>query len=266
MLTDEERSLILKVLRSYDGSTPIYDFILFQLNTGLRPSETLLLRESDINLGQGLLRLPTSKTGDGRWTRLNDTAQIVIWRHWHGDGGYLFRTNTGSAFDLDNMRRKWRMLLKPCGIKGRIYDCRHDFLSRAALKGLPLPVLKALAGHQTLAMVDRYAHLQPEYLDRAVRMLEIPDVRDNPVTMTGIPPGENRTELVEKTGAGEWNRTTDLRFTNQWQGVAQVLEGSGNPRTGSNMKHFAIRSPLFRFGSYPAQFVAFLNTYLTPGN
>ena len=30
-------------------------------------------------------------------------------------------------------------------------------------------------------------------------------------------------------GAGEWNRTTDLRFTNQWKGIAQVIEDLGNP-------------------------------------
>ena len=36
--------------------------------------------------------------------------------------------------------------------------------------------------------------------------------------------------MLKNTGAGEWNRTTDLRFTNQWKGDAQVVEDLGIPR------------------------------------
>jgi hypothetical protein len=48
-----------------------------------------------------------------------------------------------------------------------------------------------------------------------------------------VPEGEEeriQSEGVEKAGAGEWNRTTDLRFTNQWNGIAQVVDGPGSPR------------------------------------
>ena len=41
---------------------------------------------------------------------------------------------------------------------------RHEAISRLAEKGASIPLLKAFSGHQTLAMLSRYAHPSPETL------------------------------------------------------------------------------------------------------
>ncbi len=52
------------------------------------------------------------------------------------------------------------------------HDLRHTFASWAIQLGATLPELKDLLGHNSLAMVMRYAHLSPEHLRSAVSRLE----------------------------------------------------------------------------------------------
>ena len=67
--------------------------------------------------------------------------------------------------------------------------------------------------HQTLAMVNRYTHLQPGYIDKAVRLVEVQGPGDEFVTTPGEEQSEEDSEDIETAGAGDWNRTSDLRFT-----------------------------------------------------
>ena len=53
---------------------------------------------------------------------------------------------------------------------------------------------------------------------------------------------------------------TDLRFKNQWKGIAQVIEDVGNPRTSGDLNRRSIEPALFYFGSSPR----FLSLSLTP--
>ena len=57
-----------------------------------------------------------------------------------------------------------------------------------------------------------------------------------------------------------WNRTTDLRFTNQWKGIAQVIDDSGNPRPTRHDMGKVIRFSLFQFVSRSVS----LSLHLTP--
>jgi hypothetical protein len=49
---------------------------------------------------------------------------------------------------------------------------RHTFISRLIMAGVPLRTVQELAGHKTIAMTCRYAHLAPEHQLDAVRVLD----------------------------------------------------------------------------------------------
>ena len=53
----------------------------------------------------------------------------------------------------------------------RWHDNRHTFCSRLAMKGANLKVIQTLAGHKTITMTARYAHLDDSALRAAVDML-----------------------------------------------------------------------------------------------
>ena len=55
--------------------------------------------------------------------------------------------------------------------KYRWHDNRHTFCSRLAMKGANLKVIQTLAGHKTITMTARYAHLDDSALRAAVDML-----------------------------------------------------------------------------------------------
>jgi len=51
------------------------------------------------------------------------------------------------------------------------HDLRHTFASRLVQAGVPLYEVMHLTGHKSLEMVQRYAHLAPDYADRAIQAL-----------------------------------------------------------------------------------------------
>jgi integrase len=54
----------------------------------------------------------------------------------------------------------------------RFHDLRHTFASRLVQGGVPLYDVMHLTGHKSLQMVQRYAHLAPDYQERAIQALD----------------------------------------------------------------------------------------------
>ncbi len=48
----------------------------------------------------------------------------------------------------------------------------HTWAAWLVTPGIPLPEVRDLLGHATIAMTERYAHLAPENLRKAVKRLE----------------------------------------------------------------------------------------------
>lgn len=55
----------------------------------------------------------------------------------------------------------------------RFHILRHTFTSRLVQAGIPLYEVMHLTGHKSLEMVQRYAHLAPDYADRAIQALNV---------------------------------------------------------------------------------------------
>jgi integrase len=53
-----------------------------------------------------------------------------------------------------------------------IHDLRHTCAAWLVSAGVPLAEVRDLLGHSTVKMTERYAHLAPENVRRAVAVLE----------------------------------------------------------------------------------------------
>jgi site-specific recombinase XerD len=53
-----------------------------------------------------------------------------------------------------------------------MHTFRHTFISRLVQRGVPLVTVKELAGHKTMDMTLRYAHLAPNNYVEAISVLE----------------------------------------------------------------------------------------------
>jgi integrase len=82
---------------------------------------------------------------------------------------------TDSVFATPNPREWFEAVREKAKLDDfRWHDCRHTFCSRLAMAGVPLKTIQILAGHKTISITARYAHLAPNTLHTAVELIYVP--------------------------------------------------------------------------------------------
>ncbi len=160
---------------------PFADYLkpmtLLSMQTGLRLTELTTLRWSSVSFENNphlTVKSAHSKSGKSRYVPLNADALIVL-KNWktlnEGADSYVFGLKSGGR--LKSVKRAWNEVLEHAGIHNfRWHDLRHHFASMLVMAGVDLNTVRELLGHRSLEMTLRYAHLAPEDLSRAVRVLE----------------------------------------------------------------------------------------------
>lgn len=151
---------------------------------GLRVSEALDLRPSDVDLRNGTIRVRHGKGDRSRTVALDASAQAYLER-WLTVRQQLalngrqpvFCTisrgeRLGSRVDSSYVRRLLPRLAARAGIERRVHPhaLRHSLATTLAYEGKPLPVITAQLGHSSTAVTDRYlAKIGPAELVSQVR-------------------------------------------------------------------------------------------------
>ncbi len=142
--------------------------------TGLRVSELINLRMSQVNFNQGVLRIVGKgdrerliPLGDEsqRWLRdFSDSSRMEILLERQTD--YLFPTRRG-----DRMTRQafWHIIkryAKKAGIEKKLspHSLRHAFATHLLNRGADLRVVQLLLGHSDLSTTQIYTHVARERL------------------------------------------------------------------------------------------------------
>jgi site-specific recombinase XerD len=85
--------------------------------------------------------------------------------------GRIFQSKFGK--DLNDPRMWFELAVEEAKIPHfRWHDLRHTFISRLVMKGVDLRTVQELAGHKTISMTVRYAHLAPEHNQAAIEKLD----------------------------------------------------------------------------------------------
>jgi len=136
----------------------------------------------------GVITVGRSKNGHTRRVPLNSAvARLLIdlgaARTPHSDAEGLSSagqpTGTVSRVFLASVERAQTSLRDAGKDAGRLegytwHGNRHTFASRLVRVGVDLLTVQTLGGWRTPAMVQRYAHLAPDHLARAVERLVVP--------------------------------------------------------------------------------------------
>jgi integrase len=78
-----------------------------------------------------------------------------------------------AVFALKDNKNWWGKVLRRAKVKKfRWHDLRHTFCSRLAQRGVSLKVIQELAGHKTIQMSARYAHLDKTSVLKGLAVLD----------------------------------------------------------------------------------------------
>lgn len=135
--------------------TPLLEaFVLFQLRTAARRSESLALTWAHVDLEARSAHFPMTKNGRPRTVPLRaDVAQMLA----------SLPKDTERVFPLsvDTVKNAWQRIIADAGIADlNLHDLRHEAISSIAETGaFSLIDLQAISGHRDVRMLLRYSHL-----------------------------------------------------------------------------------------------------------
>ena len=157
--------------------------VLVLLRTGMRISELLALRASDVNIRERTITIREgAKTRRGRITYFSTDCRDAL-RDWlqrrDAHKEVLFCARRRSSLSYPGARRLFMNYLGRAGLadKGYTIHClRHTFASELLNAGMRLECLQQLLGHDSVQVTRRYAQLtdktrEEEYF-RAMAIIE----------------------------------------------------------------------------------------------
>lgn len=177
-LTHDEARRLLEHLA--ERSPNLHDMALLSLHCGLRAGEIFNLAWGDVDFERGLLTLRDTKSGRNRMAYMTADVRAMLETRGKGNHGDMVFPGRGGV------KRSWvsnafERAVKELGFNEGVTDSRqrvvfhslrHTFASWLVEQGTDLYSVKELMGHSTLSMTERYSHLAPDTLRRAVRNLE----------------------------------------------------------------------------------------------
>ncbi len=164
-LTRAEADTLLEKCADY-----IRPIVTVALYTGMRKGEIMRLKWIQVDLTNRVILLDQNDTKNKsrREIPLNQTVVDTL-------SGLIRNTENDRVFW--NVPAYWRKAFSGALRRSRIndfkfHDLRHTFCSWLAQAGVPLKTIMELAGHKSLAMTNRYAHLAPDNRKDAVNLLD----------------------------------------------------------------------------------------------
>jgi integrase len=170
-LTLEEEKKLLQASPKW-----LQDIIIFAINTGMRQSEILDLKWSQVDMERRTVTIFEQKNRCVDTLPLNETVvrllQIKRCASVESDV-YIFPNTL-------NQRKENRVLLaafykamdRAAITNFRFHDLRHTFATRLVQNGVDLYSVQKLGRWKNVTMVQRYAHHYPESLRSAIEMID----------------------------------------------------------------------------------------------
>ena len=150
---------------------------------GLRASEVVHLKVSDIDSGRMVIRVEQGKGKKDRYAMLSPTLLELLrdwYRHAHSHrmilpGGWLFPgQNPVNPLSTRQLNRAFHLTLEAAGIDKRVslHSLRHAFATHLLEQNEDIRVIQVLLGHKKLETTARYAQVATKILHQVKGPLE----------------------------------------------------------------------------------------------
>jgi integrase/recombinase XerD len=147
-------------------------------SAGLRVSELVNLKITDIDAARMTLRVQQGKGGKDRYTILSQNLLVELRQYWkrYRPSIWLFPNrakngplSTNEAWHIYNQAKKRAGLKKGRGI----HSLRACFATHLLEAGVDLRSIQFLMGHTSILSTQRYLRLRPHNVDSAVSPLDL---------------------------------------------------------------------------------------------
>jgi len=156
----------------------IKDLIILAVNTGLRRGELVNLRWRDIDFESGFLTVRNSedfqtKNGHERSIPIAPDAKTILERLsilGIDENGYVLKGKNGSRLNASYASKRFKYYVRLAKLPDeiRFHSLRHTCASWLVMRGVPLSIVQAILGHIDISVTQRYAHLAPDVLKKAI--------------------------------------------------------------------------------------------------
>lgn len=155
---DEYTKVSEIILRNHPEQLPAF---VVSVYTGMRWGEQFSLTWGQVDLKRRIVRLVQTKNGSARNVPLNSIALDALKRQQAMVG---HKTADPVFPQAGEYCRFWfEPAIKEARISDYTWHCnRHTFCSWLAMAGVSIKEIQTLAGHKTITMAARYAHLSPD--------------------------------------------------------------------------------------------------------
>ena len=178
-LTEKEAELLLNELKKH--SLEMHDIALISLYAGLRANEIFSLKWNHILWETNQLAIVDPKNGSTRMAPMHNLVREVITQRFDdtvNPDDYIFKSTENKK--IQEISKTFPRVVSFLGFNKNITDdrqkvvfhtLRHTYASWLVMNGVDLYTVQKLMGHKSIQMTQRYSHLSPEYLEKAVNSL-----------------------------------------------------------------------------------------------
>lgn len=155
-----EMPVLLLQIQKYPNPT-LRDYFLICLLTGARRANVFTMKWVDVDLQQGIWRIPDTKSGQSVRIALAPEAQKILCNRKKicENSEYVFPGRYGKSH-LKEPKKAWAKILENSGLKDlKIHDLRRTLGSWQAAAGVSLPIIGKSLGHRTTTATAIYARM-----------------------------------------------------------------------------------------------------------
>ncbi len=171
ILTYEEEAKLLSLCNPY-----LRAIVVTALHTGMRKTEILTLKWSNVELEKDLITIDqtNTKTKKARRIPINSAMRTLLLEQKLKSGGSenVFLSKSGTPYKFhDSLKGVFERTCKSAGIAGfRFHDLRHTAATRMIEARASIVAVSKILGHSDIKMTIRYSH-PDNSLKEAVELL-----------------------------------------------------------------------------------------------
>ena len=150
--------------------------VIVASQTGLRLSNMVELTVSQLDFRLNMIIVPKTKNGYPVGVPMTNIVRNTLLRVLETRriaSQYVFVDEIGMPHSGKKVSMSFKRACDRAGVNDlRFHDLRHDFATVLIQSGVDLYRVQKLCGHKDQRMTQRYAHLLPESLREAIKMIE----------------------------------------------------------------------------------------------